>query len=297
MVVGSMPERRTPWWLWPNLLSLDAPLVAVAWLYMFSRAWRVDYHATTAYVALGLAVWLIYVADRLLDLRLREPDDALIGTRHRFHRRHRKVFLAAALPVLAVLGWVVFATLPVAIFSYSWPGFVLLVAFFTLVVLSSMSREIPYFRNLVAGTCFAYGTAMMAHVFLPGIGWFQMLLTPELVCFAVLCALNITAIHLWEHSRRSDDPEVKAGDEMTLTLPLMLLAGGALLGAFVARRGSVFEGGLDGSPAQVFFYAILVSAALLQVINRNRRRFSLDALRTLADLAMVVPLPLFLIAG
>ncbi len=297
MVVAPMPDRRTPWWLWPNLLSLDAPLVAVAWLYMFARAWRVDYLAANAYLALGLAVWVIYVLDRLFDLKLREGDDPTLGGRHRFHGRHRGAFLVAVAIALGLLAWIVFGTLPVAIFSYAWPGFVLVMAFFTLVVFAAMTREIPYMRNLVAGTAFAYGTAMMAHVFLPGIGWFQMLLTPELVCFAVLCALNITAIHLWEHSRRSDDPEVKAGDELSLTLPLTLLAAGALFGAFVANRGSVFEGGLDGAPSRIFFYAILVSAALLQVVNRNRRRFSLDAQRTLADVAMLVPLPLFLTAG
>ena len=37
----------------------------------------------------------------------------------------------------------------------------------------------------------------------------------------------------------------------------------------------------------------MVSAAALQVINRMRSRFSLDALRVLADVAMLLPLPLF----
>jgi hypothetical protein len=49
------------------------------------------------------------------------------------------------------------------------------------------------------------------------------------------------------------------------------------------------------APTRPFFYAVLISAALLQVINRNRDRFSMDALRTMADLAMIVPLPLFLV--
>lgn len=34
-----MDKERAPWWLWPNLLSLDAPVVAVAWAWMFSKAW------------------------------------------------------------------------------------------------------------------------------------------------------------------------------------------------------------------------------------------------------------------
>ena len=48
------PDPRKPLWLYPNLLSLDAPLVAVAWLYMFARTWRVDYHPWAAYVSLAL---------------------------------------------------------------------------------------------------------------------------------------------------------------------------------------------------------------------------------------------------
>ncbi|MFP6855933.1 MAG: hypothetical protein VCA73_01570, partial [Roseibacillus sp.] len=44
---------------------------------------------------------------------------------------------------------------------------------------------------------------------------------------------------------------------------------------------------------KAFFIAIMVSAAALQVINRMRSRFSLDALRVLADVAMLLPLPLF----
>ena len=30
-------DSRTPWWLWPNLLNLDSPLLAVIWQEQFAR--------------------------------------------------------------------------------------------------------------------------------------------------------------------------------------------------------------------------------------------------------------------
>lgn len=290
-----MPERRTPWWLWPNLLSLDAPLVAVAWLYMFARAWQVNYLEWQAYLALGLGVWVIYVCDRLLDLRLRDPGDPLLAKRHDFHARFRGFFIAGVVLAAATVLWFVFKALPVELLkTYSGPAVGLVVAFFLLVIGSRPTGEVPYLRNAIAGLAFAYGTAMMAHTRVPSQGMISMVLSREMIGFAILCVLNITAIHLWEHSRRSDDPEVKAADEMSLTLPLTLLAGSALLFAYFDNP-DMFGRGVDGEslPARPFFYAILISTALLQILNRTRHRYSLDLLRVLADAALLAPLPLF----
>jgi hypothetical protein len=44
---------------------------------------------------------------------------------------------------------------------------------------------------------------------------------------------------------------------------------------------------------KAFFYAIMVGAGLHWGINQLRNRFSLDTLRVLADVAMLLPLPLF----
>jgi len=76
-----MPERRTPFWLWPNLLSLDAPLVEVVWLSMFARVWRIDYHQWQAYRALAPAVVSLYLCDRPLDLKLLDPPHARLRLR------------------------------------------------------------------------------------------------------------------------------------------------------------------------------------------------------------------------
>jgi len=39
-------------------------------------------------------------------------------------------------------------------------------------------------------------------------------------------------------------------------------------------------------------YVVMIAAALLQLINKSRSRFYLDAQRVLADLAMIIPLSL-----
>lgn len=290
-----MTDRKTPLWLWPNLLSLDAPLVAVVWLYMFAKAWQVNYLPWQSYLALGLGVWVIYVCDRLLDRRVRAVDDPLIGDRHEFHAKHQRFFVVVVLVVLGSILALVLTMLPAELLvSYSGPAVGLVVAFFGMVLTSAQSQEIPYFRNLVAGLAFGYGTAMMAHIYVPTQGMYSLLFSREMLGFGILCVLNITAIHLWEHSRMSEDPEQKAADEMSLTFPLLVVGGVALVFAYQDNPG-MFQDGRDASEHRPFFYAILVAAALLQIINRNRSRFSLDAQRTLADLAMIAPLPLFLI--
>jgi len=84
---------------------------------------------------------------------------------------------------------------------------------------------------------------------------------------------------LWEHASRASDVETKASDELALTLPLTLLGGAALVFAVLDHEMAT----------RPFFYAILTGAALLQILNRTRARFSMDALRVLADVAMLLP--------
>ena len=58
---------RTPLWLLPNVLSLDAPVIAVVWQSFFAAVFGTPI-TIAARVSLGLAVWAIYIADRLLDV-------------------------------------------------------------------------------------------------------------------------------------------------------------------------------------------------------------------------------------
>lgn len=287
--VGDIPpvvpsEQRKPWWLYPNLLSLDAPLVAVVWLYMFAKATRVDFLPWSAYIALGLIVWIIYVADRLIDASMPEGSTGRLEARHDFHRKHQRIF-RLLLKIAAVAAVVIVITnMPRAIYGYSVLGGVMISGFFTLSLFSSSGpNEIPHAKNIIAGLTFAYGTAMVAHVF-SSREMSDLIRSPEMISFAVLCILNISAIDLWEHSARFTDVETKAGDELALTLPLTLLGAASLV--FAVKDPELIT--------RPFFYATLTGAALLQILNRTRQRFSLDALRVLADVALLVPFLVFL---
>ncbi len=123
---------------------------------------------------------------------------------------------------------------------------------------------------------------MLAYAY-TGFEMIDLIRSPELGCFAVLCILNISAIDFWEHANRTSDVEVKAGDELALTLPLTLLGAASLVFALKDHE-------LTTRP---FFYAVLTGAALLQILNRTRARFSMDALRVLADVALLLPLLVF----
>ena len=277
--------NRKPLWLYPHLLSLDAPLVAMAWLYVFARTWRLGYHPWEAYASLGMVVWILYAADRLLDASLLGGDNPAMETRHRFHWRHRRWFrlvLMVAVPLVVAL---VVMRMPVAIYRHLLLGGVMVAGFFGLAMLSTQDpREIPHTKNILGGLAFAFGTALIAHIYRYEYDIYDMLFSREFVCFAVLCMLNISAISLWEHAARSPDAETKAGDELTLTLPLILLAGVALGHALLDRE-------LATRP---FFYAFLTGAGLHYVLNRMRANFTMDTLRVLADVAMLVPVLVFL---
>jgi hypothetical protein len=279
-------ESRKPLWLYPNLLSLDAPLVAVAWLHVFAKTWRLGYHPWEAYVSLGLAVWVIYVADRLLDVSMAGGDAAILEARHAFHRKHRGAFRIGVMTALACAVALVVIRMPMAIYIHLLLGGVLVAGFFGLSMLSSQeASEVPILKNSMAGLTFAFGTAMTAHVYRYEFGLDELLTSREFVCFAVLCVLNISAIDLWEHAARASDVEVKASDELSLTLPLTLLG--------VASLGFA----LQDVSSRPFFYAILTGAALLYILNRRRAVFSMDALRVLADVALLIPVLVFLAAS
>jgi hypothetical protein len=274
-------ESRKPWWLYPNLLSLDAPLVAIAWLHAFAGAWRL-YLPWPAYVCLGLAVWVIYVSDRLLDVSMAAGSPLPLEARHEFHRRHQRFFRAGVAAAFLAGVFIVVTQMPMAIYLNLLLGGVLVAGFFGLAMISSQeANEVPILKNVLAGITFAFGTAMTAHIYRNEFGLEELVRSREFLSFAVLCVLNISAIDLWEHAARSEDMEIKASDELTLTLPLALLGiASIVLAAF-------------DMASRPFCYATLTASALLFVINRQRQRFSMDALRVLADVALLVPLLVF----
>jgi hypothetical protein len=98
---AKMRFAKHPLWLWPNILSLDAPVIAVLWQAFFASSFHVPL-TFPAQAALGSTVWALYLADRMLDAR-RITGPAT--PRHRFpgeHPRIAAILLACSIVLAAV---------------------------------------------------------------------------------------------------------------------------------------------------------------------------------------------------
>lgn len=70
-----------------NLLSLDVAVGAVVGSFFFAKIYLVAVSYPSV-ISLGLTVWMIYTADRLLDVQNIKGEAA--SERHRFHQRNQK---------------------------------------------------------------------------------------------------------------------------------------------------------------------------------------------------------------
>jgi len=309
-----MTKCRNPIWLLPNLLSLDAPLVGLAWMWMLIRALRVEYIPSSVWFVLPLAIWCVYVLDRLIDSWAHASQRGS-SPRHIFHWRWRWLMLCGALVAGGVCVYYAMFTLSRATFSAGLVAAMLCGLYFALAFIRT--EGVPYVKNFLAGMIFAMGvgipvnaanatllvtdfndvvyafyhTGFMDALWNTGRMIISTLLVIFYECrevwvFGLLCMLNICAIDLWERAECSEDREVASYHEQNLTLGLIVLAGGSLI--FASMYADQYS--------KPFFYAVMVAAASLQVINHYRQHFSLNALRVLADVALLVPIPIFLVA-
>jgi hypothetical protein len=203
-------QSRIPWWLWPNVLSLDAPLVAVLCQAALARAHKVAL-LPSVYVALFLAVWLIYVVDRVLDGYSMQKSERL-SARHAFYKTHRRLVLLLLIPggLLSLL-WIALMEIPAGIF---WRGLALgfIVALYLLHFAARGHRGIYLAGNVAACVVggvvlwllplpaafkVLYGTVLVALMALAAGGAARdtfRFLPKEAVCgylFAIGCSLSV----------------------------------------------------------------------------------------------------------
>ncbi len=251
-----------PLWLWPNLLSLDAPLVALVWQLLFARCFHAEWRALPA-LLLAVTVWLIYAGDRMLDA-LRTPTDQ---PRHQFYRAHWRVILPVWFAILALASWLALTGLDRPVLRR---GLWLLaaVAVYLSIVHAAPQRLRRYWpKEAAVAILFALGASLDA--------WTRIRSGEDVLTialFSALCWINCRAIEAWEH--RTVWPT-------------------AGLAACIAVAAAVTL----AAHRPVLASAEFASALAFICLDRSRLRLSPNALRVLADVALLSPLPLLPLAG
>jgi hypothetical protein len=243
--------------MWPNLLSLDAPIVALLWQLLFVRCFHGSLGSLPA-ALLAVAVWLIYVADRTLDAWRGVTEQ----TRHEFYGRHWRAVLPIWIAALGGGTWLAWSRLPGRLF---FEGAV--VGFCTGLYLAAV--------HLAPGLLRREGSKESAVAVLFGLGaslaaWPGVQTTSDVLAillFSCLCWMNCVAIDDWERGRELRPSVIAAAGLVAVIASCLLKDHRPILGA-----------------------AETAGALGLVLLDRLQRRASPEALRVLADVVLLTPI-------
>ena len=247
---------RPPWWVWPNLLALDAPLVAVVWQRFLAAAVGLALPAAPS-VCLGLVVWGVYLLDRGLDARPGRPAES--ADRHTFARRHRSALTAGGGVCLLTGAAVAFTCLPVTSLIDGAAVGVALAGY--LAVVHFTRRGLAGGKEVAVGLVFAGGVGVPLAARVPhgAAVW-----GPAVGGFAAVCVMNCLLIDRWEHAR------IGFGRWATAAAVVGLVAAAA-------------------SPPAVAV-ALAAAVGLLVGLHLARNRVGRRVARVLADATLLTPL-------
>jgi hypothetical protein len=267
--------------LW-HLLSLDAPTIAALWTWFIASANHIHLPLAST-LAMALAVWMLYAADRLMDARLLNLDPTHyegLEARHYFHHRHRTAFLTGILLASVALALLLPHLEPEAIPLYLILG-ALVSGYFLLIHATRSAHRLP--KEIAVGLCFAAATFIPTVARRPDL---RLPLLPSALLFATLCSLNCLFIYAWEHATSRTNPCTHAITRLALrNLPFL---------AILLTLASAALSLLDNRAPWSIPCAIAVSAAVLLLLHNPRLAIEPITLRASADLALATPLLLLL---
>lgn len=277
--IAAPARAASPLALW-HLLSLDAPTVAVLWTWLIARSAGIRLPIASP-LAMALAVWIVYAADRLLDASHAGHigDSSELEARHRFHHRHRRAFSICIASASIAIGSMLPLLDPAALRLYLFEG-ALLIGWFVLLHATHSAHRLP--KEIAVGIFFS------AAVFIPTVARnpaSRMELAPAAILLAALCALNCLFIYAWEHDEftapyTSAPPHPTTRFALDHLSPLAIaLASSGLALAFFAH-GAV----------RPIAGACVLSAVFLLALDHYRNTISRIHLRASADLALMTPL-------
>jgi hypothetical protein len=252
---GEARPPRVAIWLLPHALGLDAPLVALAWQALLA----VHTHVPVRFAAravLALTVWLIYVADRLLDVD--GEGSAPQTAPHRFVRRRHRAAVGLLLVIAAADLWLAAFALRTAVLRNGLVLSVGVAGYLAMVHAPGRRPSIP--KALPVAVLFTAGTFVAAWT---GATDPVELLWAPAISFFLLCLANLVLIDGWE---------------------------GAAVGRGYPVCASVLAVACLYGSGHAWYRAIGLSAAALLTLFFAGPRLSRDLRRVLADVALLAPL-------
>jgi hypothetical protein len=259
-----------------NLVCLDAPIVAVAWLALFARTCGLPLQTGNG-IALFLTAWMIYLGDRLADSATIEANGPQ-SLRQQFCRRHRCIWVVAVALVAGLDAYVIWRT--TALETFLAGAAVGLLALIYLVLnhpLGLIWRSLPA-KELVIGVLFAAGTLV---ALLPGLENAAIGFPISATFFAALCVLNCMSIARWECGLD------RAQGKISIATRHPAIARGSGLIALVLGVAA-FAMAILFYLAAPLFACLSVSALFLAWLNSAP--IEVDRRTALADLVLLTPI-------
>lgn len=272
--------------VWLNLVCLDAPIVAVVWLWLFARTFQVPVQLGNA-VALFLTAWLIYLADRLADASSLQPGSPR-SLRQEFCLRHREIWISALLLVGGFDLYVIWRSIAAGtFFAGSVVGILALIYLAMNHPRGLVWRSLPA-KEVAIGLLFTAGTLV---ALLPGLSAVTISFAAAGLAFACICSFNCIGIACWE--RELDQAQGKVsfatchpGVDRQVRTICAGLALASLAGAIIDR------------PVAPIFGCVGASALLLVVLDLLPSTVGEDQRTALADLVLLTPIiPLIVMAS
>jgi len=253
---NTQPNKESvPWWLFLNVLALDAPIVAIVWQHFLAENLKIVISISET-ASLFFTVWFIYLLDHFFDAR----KGLHTSQRHLFVARNQKITIA--------LISITFTTSICLCFSLSKTlilgGFILVVfiCIYLLLVHASVTniKLKNNFKELLVGIGFGSGVALPIIILNIEIKTWL----PSVFLFCLLCWLNCRLIDIWESNRSSLSKR-----ELILILFIFYLM-------FICPKAILF--------------AAATTLACLILINKFAGSKKPEISRVLADVSLLSPL-------
>ncbi len=267
--------------VWLSLLCLDAPIVAIAWQWLFARTFGAHLNLFLR-ALLFLTAWLIYLADRFADT-IKLPAGGPISLRHRFCQEHTIGWWIAIVVIFICDAALALRGLDLQLLLLG--GTLAAVCALYLFINHSLGgkwRPLPV-KEKAIGILFAAGTTLGVVGQLPRL---TISFGVAVMLFAILCTFNCLLIAAWER-----ELDAAQGKTSFLTSWPAVARAFKLIGYAIALAALIF--------AVFWRFAFplglcLAASALFLVRLNGAQDLSRDGRTALADLVLLTPLVVLL---